>query len=318
MAFILIQHLSPDHKSILIDLLAKVTSMPVIEAVDGMPVDPNHVFVIPPNCTLTVKDRRISISRPAPPRERRRPIDTFFFSLAEDQGENAICIVLSGTGTDGSLGLKTVKESGGLTIAQAEIDHTAMSGMPHSAASTGLVDHVLPVELIPAKLLEYRDHLRKVADHKDGDGVRNDAREHLATITAILRIKTDHDFSKYKEATVARRIQRRMQVLQIAKVPAYIERLRDDPKEAELLFRELLIGVTQFFRDPDAFAALQRGTIARSWKRKAPTRPFASGYRPARRAKRCIQLLSSSGRRWNGKVAPPGSKFSELILTRPP
>lgn len=226
--------------------------------------------------------------------------------------------MLSGTGTDGSLGLKTVKESGGLTIAQAEIDHTAMSGMPHSAASTGLVDHVLPVELIPAKLLEYRDHLRKVADHKDGDGVRNDAREHLATITAILRIKTDHDFSKYKEATVARRIQRRMQVLQIAKVPAYIERLRDDPKEAELLFRELLIGVTQFFRDPDAFAALQRGTIARSWKRKAPTRPFASGYRPARRAKRCIQLLSSSGRRWNGKVAPPGSKFSELILTRPP
>jgi two-component system, chemotaxis family, CheB/CheR fusion protein len=270
MAFILIQHLSPDHKSILSDLLAKVTSMPVIEAVDGMPVDPNHVFVIPPDCTLTVKDRRISISRPAPPRERRRPIDAFFFSLAEDQGENAICIVLSGTGTDGSLGLKTVKESGGLTIAQAEVDHTAMSGMPHSAASTGLVDHVLPVELIPAKLLEYRDHLRKVADHKDGDGVRNDAREHLAAITAILRIKTDHDFSKYKEATVARRIQRRMQVLQIAKVPAYIERLRNDPKEAELLFRELLIGVTQFFRDPDAFAALQRGTIAKIVEGKGP------------------------------------------------
>ena len=154
MAFILIQHLSPDHKSILTDLLAKVTSMPVIEAVDGMPVDPNHVFVIPPNCTLTVKDRRISISRPAPPRERRRPIDTFFFSLAEDQGENAICIVLSGTGTDGSLGLKTVKESGGLTIAQAEIDHTAMSGMPHSAASTGLVGLYLPSFLNTGTIFE--------------------------------------------------------------------------------------------------------------------------------------------------------------------
>jgi two-component system CheB/CheR fusion protein len=270
MAFILIQHLSPDHRSILTDLLAKITSMPVLEAIDGVPVEPNQVFVIPPDCTLTLKDRRISISRPAPPRERRRPIDTFFFSLAEDQGENAICIVLSGTGTDGSLGLKTVKESGGLTIAQAEVDHTAMSGMPHSAASTGLVDYVLPVEQIPNKLLEYRDHLRKVADHKDGDGVRNDAREHLAAITSMLRIKTDHDFSKYKEATVARRIQRRMQVLQITDVPAYADRLRNDPKEAELLFRELLIGVTQFFRDPDAFAALQGRAIAKIVEEKGP------------------------------------------------
>ena len=135
MAFILIQHLAPDHKSILTDLLARATSMPVVEAVDGMPVESNHVFVIPPDCTLTVQDRRISISRPAPPRERRRPIDTFFFSLAEDQGENAICIILSGTGTDGSLGLKTIKESGGLTIAQAEVDHTAMSGIPRTQST---------------------------------------------------------------------------------------------------------------------------------------------------------------------------------------
>jgi two-component system CheB/CheR fusion protein len=215
MAFILVQHLSPDHKSILSDLLAKATAMAVLEAQDGMRVDANHVFVIPPDSTLTVTNRRIHLSRPAPPRERRRPIDSFFYSLAEDQGENAICIVLSGTGTDGSLGLKAIKENGGLTIAQAEFDHTAMSGMPQSAAATGLVDHVLPVEEIPAKVLEYRDHLRTVADHKDGDGIRSDAAAHLATITAVLRIKTDHDFSKYKEATIARRIQRRMQVLQI-------------------------------------------------------------------------------------------------------
>jgi two-component system, chemotaxis family, CheB/CheR fusion protein len=244
--------------------------MSVLEAEDGMWVDPNTVFVIPPNCTLTIKDRRIAISRPAPPRERRRPIDTFFFSLAEDQGENAICIVLSGTGTDGSLGLKTIKESGGLTIAQAEVDHTAMSGMPYSAALTGHVDHVLPVEDMPAKLLEYRDHLRDVADHKDGEGVRNDAREHMVAVTAMLRIKTDHDFSKYKEATIARRIQRRMQVLQIAEVPAYIDRLRDDRQESQFLFRELLIGVTQFFRDSDAFDALQKTVIARIVEAKGP------------------------------------------------
>jgi two-component system, chemotaxis family, CheB/CheR fusion protein len=191
MAFVLVQHLAPQHKSILTDLLARTTRMVVLEAEDDMPVATDHVYVIAPDSTLTIRERCLRISRPAPPRERRRPIDTFFFSLAEDQGENAICIVLSGTGTDGSLGLKTIKESGGLTIAQAEFDHTAMSGMPQSAAATGLVDHVLPVEEIPAKLLEYRDHIRQVAAKKDGDGVRSDATEHLASISALLRLKTD-------------------------------------------------------------------------------------------------------------------------------
>ena len=196
------------------------------------------------------------MEKPAPPRERRRPIDTFFSSLAEAQGENAVCIVLSGTGSDGALGLKQIKESGGLTLAQAEFDHTAMSGMPQSAAATGLVDHVLPVEEMPAKLLDYQQHLRKVSRHKDGDGTRNDAVEHLASIIALLRIKIGHDFSKYKEKTLIRRIQRRMQVLQTDTVTSYISRLREDPLQVELLFRELLIGVTQFFRDPDAFEAL--------------------------------------------------------------
>ena len=152
MAFILVQHLSPDHKSMLTDLLGKATVMPVVEAEDGMLVEANRVFVIPPDATLTMKDRRLQVERPAPPRERRRPIDTFFSSLAEDQGENAVCIVLSGTGSDGTLGLRQIKENGGLTLAQAEFDHTAMSGMPHSATATGLVDHVLPVEEMPAKL----------------------------------------------------------------------------------------------------------------------------------------------------------------------
>jgi two-component system, chemotaxis family, CheB/CheR fusion protein len=256
MAFILVQHLSPDHKSMLTDLLSKSTDMPVLEADDGMPVEANRVFVIPPDSTLTVKDRRLQVERPAPPRERRRPIDTFFSSLAEDQGENAVCIVLSGTGSDGTLGLKQIKENGGLTLAQAEFDHTAMSGMPHSATATGLVDHVLPVEEMPAKLLDYQRHLRQVSGRKDGDGTRNDAAEHLSSIIALLRVKIGHDFSKYKEKTLIRRIQRRMQVLQTDTVPSYISRLREEPLQVELLFRELLIGVTQFFRDPDAFDAL--------------------------------------------------------------
>jgi two-component system, chemotaxis family, CheB/CheR fusion protein len=267
MALVLIQHLSPDHKSMLTELLGRSTAMVVVEAEDGMPVEANRVFVIAPDSTLTVKDRRLRVERPAPPREHRRPIDTFFSSLAEDQGENAICIVLSGTGSDGTLGLKRIKENGGLTLAQAEFDHTAMIGMPHSATATGLVDHVLPVEEMPAKLRDYQRHLTEVSDHKDGDGTRNDAAEHLAAIVTMLRIKIGHDFSKYKEKTVIRRIQRRMQVLQTDTVPAYLARLREDPHQVELLFREMLIGVTQFFRDPNAFGALETLAIEKLLQR---------------------------------------------------
>ncbi|MGB8632251.1 MAG: chemotaxis protein CheB, partial [Xanthobacteraceae bacterium] len=261
MAFVLVQHLSPDHKSVLADLIGRMTTMPVVEAENNMPIASNTVYVIPPDATLTLKQRSLHVSRPAPPRDRRRPIDTLFSSLAEEHGENAICIVLSGTGSDGTLGLKTIKEHGGLTFAQAEIDHTAKSGMPQSAAATGLVDEIMPVEEMPAKLLDYQNHLRTVAGRKDGDGTRLDATDHLAKISALLRARVGHDFSKYKEKTLIRRIQRRMQVLQIDTVQAYIARLREDPHQVELLFRELLIGVTQFFRDPDAFAALATAAI---------------------------------------------------------
>jgi two-component system CheB/CheR fusion protein len=257
MAFVLVQHLAPAHKSMLADLLGKVTAMPVLEAEDGTPAEANKVYVIPPDATLTFKDRTLRVTRPAPPRERRRPIDTFFSTLAEDQGENAVCIVLSGTGSDGTVGLKAIKEHGGLALAQADFDHMAMSGMPQSAAATGLVDDVIRVEDMPARLVDYQTHLLAVAPRKDGDGTRRDTAEHLAKIVAILRTRVGHDFSKYKEKTLVRRIQRRMQVLQIDAVPAYIHRLREDPKQAELLFREFLIGVTHFFRDPEAFAALE-------------------------------------------------------------
>lgn len=261
MPFVLVQHLSPDHKSMLADLVGRTTTMPVVEAENNMPIASNTVYVIPPDATLTLKRRSLQVSRPAPPRERRRPIDTFFSSLAEEHGENAICIVLSGTGSDGTLGLKAIKEHGGLTFAQAEIDHTAKSGMPQSAAATGLVDEVMPVEEMPARLLDYQNHLRKVASRKGGDGTRLDAVDYLAKISALLRARVGHDFSKYKEKTLIRRIQRRMQVLQIDTVQAYIARLREDPHQVELLFREILIGVTQFFRDPDAFAALATTAI---------------------------------------------------------
>jgi len=261
MAFVLVQHLDPNHKSLLVELIARQTAMRVREAEDGMPASANALFVIPPDATLTIKGGILRVERPAPPREHRMPIDTFFLSLAEDQGENAICIVLSGTGTDGTLGLRAIKAHGGLTLAQSEYDDLAMSGMPQSAAATGLVDHVMPVEDMPRLLIDYWEHLFQVAAQKDGEGTRLDAGEHLATIASLLRARVGHDFSHYKPNTLVRRIQRRMQVLQIDSVPAFIDRLRQEPRQIDLLFHELLIGVTQFFRDPPDFAALQATAI---------------------------------------------------------
>ncbi|MGX5832319.1 chemotaxis protein CheB [Mesorhizobium sp. 43Arga] len=256
MAFVLVQHLSPEHESILTEILTRIAPITVVEAKHGMRVEANRVHVIPPDATLTIEGGRLFIVKPAPPRSSRRPIDSFFSSLAKDQADNAVSIVLSGVGSDGSIGLAAVKESGGLTIAQAEFDHQVMAGMPQSAAATGHVDYVLPVEQMPAKLIEYRDHLALVADRKDDEGTRTDAAEHLASVLSLLRAKTGHDFAKYKTKTVTRRIQRRMQVLQAGTVPAYIKLLRDDPAEPGLLFRDLLIGVTEFFRDAQAFQGL--------------------------------------------------------------
>ncbi|MDY6946385.1 MAG: chemotaxis protein CheB, partial [Pseudomonadota bacterium] len=269
MAFVLVQHLDPHHKSMLVDLLGRQTAMPVIEATSGARIVANRIFVIPPNATLTLRGGELRVSKPAPAREHRRPIDTFFASLAEDQGERAVCVVLSGTGSDGTQGLKRVKEHGGLSLAQrADLDGTAMTGMPQSAAATGLVDHIIPVADMPGLLLEYQQHLRKIAPQKDSDGNRVDMPEHMTAICALLRAGTGHDFSQYKRSTLLRRIQRRMQVLRIDTVPAFIERLRKEPRQVQLLFHELLIGVTQFFRDPQAFEALARTVIPKLLEHK--------------------------------------------------
>ncbi len=261
MAYVLVQHLSPDHKSMLADLLGKSTSMPVIEAVDGVQVTANNVFVIPPDATMTISGGHLLVVKPAPPRHTRRPIDTFLQSLAADQGENAICIILSGTGSDGTLGSAAIRENGGLTLAQAEYDSHALPGMPQSAAASGQVDEVLAVEAMPARLVEYRKHLHSVSVSKDGNGTRTDAAQHIATIFGALRARTGHDFLQYKEKTLLRRLQRRMQLLQIETTEAYIQRVRDQPEELDQLFRELLIGVTQFFRDPAAFDALNETVL---------------------------------------------------------
>jgi two-component system CheB/CheR fusion protein len=274
MAFVLVQHLAPGHKSMLVELLRPHTAMDVVEAQDGAGLAANLVHVIPPNATLTLEGDLLRVSVPAPAREYRRPIDTFFASLAENQEDCAVGIILSGVGSDGSLGIKAIKEYGGFTLAQAEFDETAMTGMPRSAAATGLVDHVTSVENLPAKLLEHQAHLGKVEERKGTDGAREDVRESLAAITAVLRKRLKHDFSGYKPNTMIRRIQRRMQVLQMEAVKDYADYLRREPSEGDALFRELLIGVTQFFRDKDAFEALRVNVLPPLLATREPIDPI--------------------------------------------
>lgn len=260
MAFILIQHLDPHHPSMLADLLAPHTAMRVTQAQNGDKVAANSVYIIPPDATLTIEGGVLLVTKPAPPREHRRPIDSFFASLAKDQGERAASIVLSGVGSDGTAGLRAIKGNGGLTLAQAEFDHSAMRGMPTSAAATGLVDHVVPVESMPEKLAAHQEQLTGISSWREEQASTEDWQAHLNKISELLRSAIGHDFAGYKESTLIRRVRRRMQELNVDAVAAYIEYLETHAHEADLLFRDLLVGVTQFFRDPDAFETL-RATI---------------------------------------------------------
>jgi two-component system CheB/CheR fusion protein len=256
MAFVLVQHLDPDHVSALVDILRGGTAMAVSQAEDGDALVPNHIFVIPPDATMTLVGGVLKVTRRAGVAARRASVDTFLISLAEDQGENAVGIILSGFGSDGARGVEAIKEHGGLTLAQAEFDHAPKVGMPASATSSGFVDNVLSVETMPAALIDHWRYRAKTDGAKGPDGVRLDVGDHLGAICAVLNSRLGRDFSQYKPNTLMRRVQRRMQILQVEDVPSYLEQLRERPDEPELLFREVLIRVTQFFRDRPAFDSL--------------------------------------------------------------
>jgi two-component system CheB/CheR fusion protein len=268
MSFVIAQHLDPRHVTLMPELLGKTTRMSVEQVRDETPVQPNHVYVIPPNSTLTIEAGILRVKIPPDESRPRMPIDSLFHSLAEDQGARAVCVLLSGSGTDGTLGLRSVKEHGGMAMAQspASAKHDSIL---RSAIGTGLVDHVLPPEEMPAKLVEYAAHLRELDKRKDKGKLFDDAGGELGRICALLRRRTGHDFSRYKTTTLVRRIQRRMQVLQISSVAQYVDRLRQDAKEADQLFRDLLISVTHFFRDPEAFEVLAREAIPKLFEQVA-------------------------------------------------
>ncbi|EDX85138.1 PAS fold family [Synechococcus sp. PCC 7335] len=260
MAFVLISHLAPDHDSLLSELLAKETQMPVLQITEEVRLQPNKVYVIPPNATLTVDNGILRLSTPTQARGHRAPIDIFFRSLAEDQRENAVCVILSGTGSDGTIGMKSIKEFGGLAIAQ-DSESAKYDSMPRNAVLTGLVDYVLPVKDIPDKLIEYARHREGLRANLGEDGMLPEAADYLNQICSLVRRRIGHDFSNYKQGTLIRRIQRRIQITQTVSVEAYVAYLKSDNEEIDLLFKDLLIGVTYFFRDPEAFEVLQQTAI---------------------------------------------------------
>jgi two-component system CheB/CheR fusion protein len=260
MAFVLVQHLAPDHKSILTELVRHYTRMPVFAVEDGMTVHVNCVYIIPPKCDIALMNGALHLLAPTAPHGHRLPIDFFFCSLAHDRHEQAIGIVLSGTGSDGTLGVRAIKDEGGMVMAQSTAS-ADFDGMPHSAIATGLVDYQLPPAQMAAQLMAYMTHAVMPCPPAAEVYSVPSTENALNKVFVLLRMQTGHDFSQYKPSTIRRRIERRMAVHQIETTDNYVKYLQQAPAEIDALFRDLLIGVTHFFRDPSAFQALEESII---------------------------------------------------------
>src|SRR5271166_1180814 len=273
MAFILIQHLDPTHLSMMVDLLAGHTPMKVQQAADGMPLEREHIYLIPPGAYLSIRGRALRLSEPRERHGARLPFDFFLRSLAEELGARAICVILSGTGGDGSLGLKAVKEQGGLVIAQ-DPDEAEYDGMPRSAIMTGAVDLVLSVAKIPETLAKYGRQLVLNGERRKGLAPDDHPPDRLAEIIDLLHTKTGHDFALYKPGTLLRRIERRMALAAVTDIGRYLDMIRQDSGELDLLAKDLLINVTSFLRDPKAFELLAKEVIPDLVHRHPSDRPL--------------------------------------------
>jgi two-component system CheB/CheR fusion protein len=309
MAFVVILHLSPKHESHVDHVLQGVTGMPVIQVTQSTAVKPDHIYVISPNKDLQMSDGYLTLADPQRNRGRHTAIDLFFRTLAHAHKSHAVGIVLSGTGSDGTIGLKSVKEQGGIAIAQLPQD-AQYDGMPRNAIGTGVVDFVLPVHEIPQRVIQLWHNSQRIQlptiDEPivAPDRVRA-ADEALREILLLLRSRTGHDFLQYKRATVLRRIERRLQVNQLRDLPTYRTFLRDHAEETALLMRDLLISVTNFFRDHEAFDALERNVIPSLFEGKAAedqVRVWVAGCATGEEAYSITMLLME---RAHEMVAPP-------------
>jgi two-component system CheB/CheR fusion protein len=270
MAFVLVQHLAPDHKSSLSDLIQRHTRMQVFEVKDGMRVQPNCAYIIPPGRDMALLNGCLQLLEPAAPHGHRLPIDFFFRSLAMDQHERAIGIILSGTGCDGTQGLRAIKAEGGMVMAQT-CATCEFDGMPRSALATDLVDCELAPAEMPAQLIAYTSHVCAATAAISAPLVKTE--NALNKIFIVLRAHTGHDFSQYKPTTLQRRIARRMAIHQIEAIDDYVRFLQQTAVEVEALFHDLLIGVTRFFRDAEAFLVLQNEVIPKLFAGKPAGTP---------------------------------------------
>jgi two-component system, chemotaxis family, CheB/CheR fusion protein len=272
MAFVVIQHLDPERKSLSSELLGKCTSMPVTQAEDGIRVAPDRVYTNPPDKYLSLADGKLRLARLPQPRQQRLPIDHFFRSLGEDQHERAIGIVLSGSGADGAFGIRTIVENGGMVIAQ-QPETAQFDGIPHSAIQTGLVSAVLPIAKMPQALIAYAGHPYAAGARLFAGPPGSDAAS-LGRIMEHVRSRSGFDFAGYKLGTLQRRIQRRMGLRGIKRAADYARVVKAEPPEGDALFKDLLIGVTEFFRDPAAWSALDTEAIKPLVAGKTPGEPI--------------------------------------------
>lgn len=256
MAYVVILHLSPEHDSKLANVLQTVTKMPVTQVTEKVKVLPDHVYVIPPNQHLTMEDGAIIVSPNTLVEERRAPVDIFFRTLADEHTSRAIAIILSGTGANGSMGLKRIKEKGGATFVQNPRE-AEFNEMPRNAIATGLVDEVLNVAEIPAKIIAYKNCLCKVQILEEAEKRPQDQQQALREIFTDLRVHTGHDFSNYKRPTLLRRIERRINIHNLPDLPSYVTFIHQNPEETTALLKDLLISVTNFFCDKKAFEVIE-------------------------------------------------------------
>jgi two-component system CheB/CheR fusion protein len=258
MAFVLIQHLDPDHETLMPELLQGATDMPIEQVNNKVQVKENHIYFIAPNSTLTIKGNFLITEKPKEAHGHRSPIDIFFKSLAEQEKGESIGIILSGAGSDGSIGIKAIKEAGGLTFAQS-LESSKYDGMPRNAVKTGMVDFVMDIESMSEELVKYIKH--KVNSKSDSKTPSEEAKKILTKVCKYLLRHLNHDFSKYKENTLLRRIHRRMQMSQIEDGPQYFQFVKSNKDEAKSLLNDFLIGVTYFFRDAEVFQYLKSDVI---------------------------------------------------------
>ena len=266
MAFVVIMHLAPERESYLASLLQRYTAMTVIQVNETTPIEPNRVYVIPPNCNLANTGAELQLIPLEAERQARAPIDFFFRTLAEQRGDG-VAVILSGSGTDGALGIKAIKEKGGLLMVQDPLE-AEYNGMPQSAIGTGLVDVILPVAELARELLRYQENKQVIRLPDEPAALPGEDQDAFDQILAQLQLRTGHDFSQYKRSTLLRRIGRRLQVTHSTDLKTYLDFLRRSPTEAKALFQDLLISVTSFFRDAETFRALETEVIPQLFANK--------------------------------------------------